>query len=83
MSQNQTAPPKVNGVMKGQEAAPEQVVVQPQGSDELQLPLSVVNKLIKDALPNGVIVSREARQAISKAASIFVRIVRKMTTSRL
>lgn len=45
---------------------------EPRGVEDLQLPLSVVSKIIKDALPQGVIVSKEARIAISKAASIFV-----------
>ena len=43
----------------------------PQSTEDLQLPLSVVNKIIKDSLPQGVIVSKDARIAVSKAASIF------------
>lgn len=39
---------------------------------DLNLPLSVVYRLIKDAIPEGVNVSKEARSAISRAASVFV-----------
>lgn len=38
---------------------------------DLNLPNSVVTRLIKDALPDGVNVGKEARIAIAKAASIF------------
>ena len=44
----------------------------PKTVEDLQLPLSVVSKIIKDSLPHGVIVSKEARMAMSKAASIFI-----------
>ena len=44
----------------------------PQGNADLELPLSVVSKIIKESLPHGVVVSKDARIAISRAASIFV-----------
>lgn len=40
--------------------------------EDLNLPISVVSRLIKDALPEGAIVSKEARTAIARAASVFV-----------
>ena len=40
--------------------------------EDLNLPLSVVNRLIKEALPPGHEVSEEARLAIARAATIFV-----------
>lgn len=40
--------------------------------EDLNLPNAVVTRIIKDALPEGVNVSKEARLAISKAASVFV-----------
>jgi len=40
--------------------------------EDLNLPNSVIAKIIKDALPDGVNVSKDARLAISKAASVFV-----------
>lgn len=40
--------------------------------EDLNLPTSVIARLIKDALPDGTIVSKEARSAIAKAASVFV-----------
>ncbi|XP_059147698.1 DNA polymerase epsilon subunit 3-like [Physella acuta] len=40
--------------------------------EDLNLPNAVVVRIIKDALPEGVNVSKEARLAISKAASVFV-----------
>ena len=39
---------------------------------DLQLPLSVINRLIKEALPNGSIAKNEAKLAIARAASVFV-----------
>lgn len=39
---------------------------------DLNLPTTVVTRLIKDALPDGIIISKEARIAISKAASVFI-----------
>jgi len=40
--------------------------------EDLNLPNAVVTRIIKDAIPDGVAVSKEARMAISKAASVFV-----------
>ncbi|XP_065192900.1 DNA polymerase epsilon subunit 3-like [Sycon ciliatum] len=40
--------------------------------EDLNLPASVVTRIMKEAIPDGVAVSKEARQAISKAASVFV-----------
>lgn len=44
----------------------------PSSSSDIELPNSIVTRIIRESLPQGVIVSREARTAISKAASIFV-----------
>ena len=44
----------------------------PSGSNEIELPNAIVTKIIRESLPQGVIVSKECRQAIAKAASIFV-----------
>lgn len=41
-------------------------------TEDLNLPLSVVSRIIKEALPDGVIVSKEARLAVSRAASVFI-----------
>ena len=40
--------------------------------EDLNLPNSVITRIIKEALPEGVIISKETRSAISKAASVFV-----------
>ncbi|XP_076806994.1 DNA polymerase epsilon subunit 3-like [Clavelina lepadiformis] len=40
--------------------------------EDLNLPNSVIARIIKEALPEGVIISKESRSAISKAASVFV-----------
>ncbi|XP_057377900.1 DNA polymerase epsilon subunit 3-like [Daphnia carinata] len=40
--------------------------------EDLNLPNSIVARIIKDSLPEGVNVSKEARTAIAKAASVFV-----------
>jgi len=40
--------------------------------EDLNLPSSVVTKIIKDALPPNVKVSKEANAAVAKAASVFV-----------
>ena len=40
--------------------------------EDLNLPGSIVSRIIKDALPDGTKVSKEAQQAIAKAASVFV-----------
>ena len=43
-----------------------------EATEDLNLPLSVVNRLIKDALPPGHMVAKDARLAIARAASVFV-----------
>ncbi|KAM9327036.1 DNA polymerase epsilon subunit 3 [Gastrophryne carolinensis] len=40
--------------------------------EDLNLPNAVVTRIIKEALPEGVNVSKEARSAIARAASVFV-----------
>ncbi|ESO08155.1 hypothetical protein HELRODRAFT_75183 [Helobdella robusta] len=40
--------------------------------EDLNLPNAVIAKIIKEALPDNVIISKDARLAISKAASVFV-----------
>jgi len=40
--------------------------------EDLNLPNAVVGRLIKEALPDGANVSKEARAAIARAASVFV-----------
>lgn len=40
--------------------------------EDLQLPNAVVQRIIKEALPDGINVAKDARAEISKAASIFV-----------
>jgi len=40
--------------------------------EDLNLPASVITRMIKEVLPEGVNISKEARAAISKSASVFV-----------
>ncbi|XP_065316135.1 DNA polymerase epsilon subunit 3-like isoform X2 [Gordionus sp. m RMFG-2023] len=40
--------------------------------EDLNLPSTVVSRIIKESLPDGVTISKEARIAISKAASVFI-----------
>lgn len=40
--------------------------------EDFKLPTSVVQKIIKDALPDGVNVDKDARDAIARATSIFI-----------
>lgn len=40
--------------------------------EDLNLPNAVVSRIIKDALPPSVKVSKEAQAAVAKAASVFV-----------
>ena len=40
--------------------------------EDLNLPMAVVTRITKEALPDGCIISKEARLALSKAASVFV-----------
>ncbi|XP_076047905.1 DNA polymerase epsilon subunit 3-like isoform X2 [Oratosquilla oratoria] len=41
-------------------------------TEDLTLPNAVIARIIKDSLPEGVSVSKEARSAIAKSASVFV-----------
>jgi len=40
--------------------------------EDLNLPNAVVTRIIKESLPSGINVGKDARLAISKAASVFV-----------
>jgi len=40
--------------------------------EDLNLPTAVITRMIKEVLPDGVNISKEARAAISKSASVFV-----------
>ncbi|CAG0889058.1 unnamed protein product [Cyprideis torosa] len=40
--------------------------------DDLSLPISVVSRLIREALPEGIIISKECRVAMTKACSVFI-----------
>ncbi|XP_065646731.1 DNA polymerase epsilon subunit 3 isoform X2 [Hydra vulgaris] len=40
--------------------------------EDLNLPSAVIARMIKEVLPDGVNISKEARAAISKSASVFV-----------
>ncbi|XDC54394.1 hypothetical protein R6Z07M_005576 [Ovis aries] len=40
--------------------------------EDLNLPNAVITRIIKEALPDGVNISKEARSAISRATSVFV-----------
>jgi DNA polymerase epsilon subunit 3 len=40
--------------------------------EDLNLPSAVVSRIIKEALPQNVKVSKEAQAAVAKAASVFV-----------
>lgn len=40
--------------------------------EDLNLPTAVITRMIKEVLPEGVNISREARAVISKSASVFV-----------
>lgn len=39
---------------------------------DLQLPLAVIQRLIKEALPANAVCKSEAKVGISKAASVFI-----------
>lgn len=39
---------------------------------DLNLPIAVVGRIIKDALPDGINISKEVKSAIARAASVFV-----------
>ena len=40
--------------------------------EDLNLPNAVIGRILKENLPKGVAVSKEARSAIARAASVFV-----------
>lgn len=40
--------------------------------EDLNLPNAVVTRIIKEALPDGISVGKEARLAVAKASSIFI-----------
>ncbi|XP_033105690.1 DNA polymerase epsilon subunit 3-like [Anneissia japonica] len=40
--------------------------------EDLNLPMTVISKIMRQAVPEGVSVSKEARSAVSRAASVFV-----------
>lgn len=40
--------------------------------EDLNLPMAVVTRITKEALPDNCLISKEARLALSKAASVFV-----------
>lgn len=40
--------------------------------EDLNLPNAVVTRIIKEALPEGVTIGKEAKVAVAKAASIFI-----------
>ena len=40
--------------------------------EDLNLPNAVVTRIIKEALPDGIVVGKEARLAVAKASSIFI-----------
>ena len=40
--------------------------------EDLNLPNAVVTRIIKEALPEGIAVGKEARLAVAKASSIFI-----------
>lgn len=40
--------------------------------DDFNLPQSAISKIVKHTLPDGISLSNEAKEALSKAASVFV-----------
>lgn len=40
--------------------------------EELNLPNAVVTRLIKEAIPEGISISKEARRAMTRAAAVYV-----------
>ena len=40
--------------------------------EDLNLPNAVVTRIIKEALPEGVTIAKDARTAVAKASSIFI-----------
>ncbi|TDG45818.1 hypothetical protein AWZ03_007773 [Drosophila navojoa] len=49
--------------------------------EDLNLPNAVIARLIKEALPDGSNVSKEARAAIAKAASVFAIFITSSSTA--
>ncbi|EDW85246.1 uncharacterized protein Dwil_GK18418 [Drosophila willistoni] len=49
--------------------------------EDLNLPNAVITRLIKDALPDGASVSKEARASIARAASVFAIFVTSTSTA--
>ncbi|KAM3727601.1 DNA polymerase epsilon subunit [Dirofilaria immitis] len=41
-------------------------------AEDLRLPQTVIGRLVKEALPSGVIISKDARTAIARAAAVFI-----------
>lgn len=50
--------------------------------DDLNLPNTIIARLIKDALPQGVSVTAEAKSAIARAASVFVLYLTNMSNTK-
>lgn len=50
--------------------------------DDLNLPNTIIARLIKDALPQGVSVTAEAKAAIARAASVFVLYLTNMSNTK-
>lgn len=48
--------------------------------EDLNLPLTVVTRIVKEALPDGVAIAKEARTGLAKAASVFVLYVTSAAT---
>lgn len=49
--------------------------------EDLNLPLTVVTRIVKETLPDGVTISKEARTGLAKAASVFVLYVTSAATN--
>ncbi|XP_026764951.1 DNA polymerase epsilon subunit 3 [Galleria mellonella] len=49
--------------------------------EDLNLPLTVVTRIVKEALPEGATISKEARTGLAKAASVFVLYVTSAATN--
>lgn len=49
--------------------------------EDLNLPMTVVTRIVKEALPDGVAISKEARTGLAKAASVFVLYVTSAATN--
>ncbi|XP_047509610.1 DNA polymerase epsilon subunit 3 [Pieris napi] len=49
--------------------------------EDLNLPLTVVGRIVKEVLPEGVSISKEARTGLAKAASVFVLYVTSAATN--